>query len=371
MPNSLSGIPLVDLNRQHAEIAEELNRAVLDVIVGGRYILGPEEKAFEEEMADYLGIGETVGVASGTDALSLMLRALDIGPGDEVITTPFTFIATADTISFCGAKPVFADIDPRTFNLDPESVKSLISSNTRAILVVHLYGLSADIDEFKEIASSNGIALIEDCAQALGAEYGGRKVGTFGTASAFSFFPTKNLGALGDGGLVATDDVEIAERVRMLRVHGSRKKYMHELMGFNSRLDEIQAAVLRVKLKHLDRWNGERMEIASKYDKVLKSVVTPFVPAGRTHVYHQYTIRAKNRDILINRLDQYRTGSAVYYPVPLHLQPCFEDLGYRAGDLPESETASCEVISLPMFPGLMEHEIERVADIMNEAIPNT
>lgn len=359
------GIPLVDLRYPYEETGGEISEAVSSVLQSRRFILGPEVRSFEEEMADYIGTSHAVGVGSGTAALYLILRALGIGPGDEVITTPFTFIATAEAVAQCGATPVFADIDPDTFNLDPVAVPGRITSKTRAIIAVHIYGLPADIEPLRQITDSHGIALIEDCAQAAGAEYGGRKAGSLGHAAAFSFFPTKNLGGAGDGGMVCTGDEEIARKVRVLRVHGSEKKYFHELIGVNSRLDEIQAAILRVMLRHLDRFNDIRRETAASYGGRLQGVKPPVEPEGSRHVYHLYTIKTGERDSLMERLTDEGIGCRVYYPVPLHLQPCFRHLGYQPGDFPAAESVTGEVLSIPMFLGMTASQAERVSEAVN------
>jgi len=359
------GIPLVDLTYQHREVGREISDAVKGVLESCRFILGPEVRSLEEEMAAYVGTRHAVGVGSGTAALFLILKAMGIGPGDEVITTPFTFIATAEAVAQCGATPVFADIDPDTFNLDPEAVRGRITPKTRAIIAVHLYGLPADIGPLREIADSHDVALIEDCAQAAGAEYGGGKVGSFGHASAFSFFPTKNLGGAGDGGMVCTDDWEVAERVSMLRVHGSQKKYFHDLVGVNSRLDEIQAAILRVMLRNLDRFNDMRRGIADSYRGRLVGVEPPVEPEGSRHVYHLYSIKAEERDALEEGLSGEGIGCRVYYPVPLHLQPCFGYLGYRQGDFPVTESVTGETLSIPMFPGMGDGDVGRICDAVN------
>jgi dTDP-4-amino-4,6-dideoxygalactose transaminase len=361
-------VPLVDLTRQYEEVRTEAERAVLRVLADGRYILGPEVEAFEREFAEYIGVSQATGVASGTDALYLILKALGVGPGDDVLTTAFSFIATADCIANCGARPVFADIDPHTFNIDPGSAAERLTPRTRAIVVVHLYGQPADMTELMELAGERGIPLIEDCAQCHGASYTGRRAGSLGAASAFSFFPTKPLGAAGDGGVVCTDDGKLAEAVRVLRAHGSRRKYHCDLIGVNSRLDALQAALLRIKLKRLDEWNRERREIARFYDSRLEGPVIPVVAEGRDHVYHQYTVRAAERDRLQRELARVGIGSNVYYPQPLHLQPCFAHLGYREGDLPESEKASREVLSLPMFNGMTAGEREAVRAEVNRAM---
>lgn len=365
-------IPMLDLTRQYHALEHEIEAALRRVLDSGRFILGPEVQAFEQEVAEYLGVKHAVGVASGTDALWLALKALGIGPGDGVIVPSFTFFATAGAVVNVGAMPVFADIDPQTFNLDPDDVRRVLTENRnpqihiRAIIPVHLYGQPAEMDEIMTIANEYGLYVIEDTAQAIGAEYKGRKVGTIGHLGTFSFFPTKNLGAYGDGGLVVTNDDEWAEKVRMLRAHGSKPKYYHHLVGTNSRLDALQAALLRVKLPHLPAWIEARQALAEQYAQRLAGLpdlVLPHRAQGRTHVFHQYTVRVLGgkRDALQAYLTQQRIGTAIYYPLPLHLQPCFADLGYLEGDLPESERASREVLSLPMFPELTAEEVEHVS----------
>jgi dTDP-4-amino-4,6-dideoxygalactose transaminase len=358
-------VPLVDLTRQYAEISAEIDKAAVAVLAGGEYILGPQVEAFEREMAEYIGVAHGVGVASGTEALYLILKALGIGPGDEVVTTGFTFIATAEAIANCGATPVFADIDARTYDIDPGSIRHKLTGRTAAVVAVHLYGLPSALTELCAIAATAGIDLIEDCAQAHGARHGGRRVGSFGRAAAFSFTPTKPLGGAGDGGMVCTDDAELARKLRALRVHGSDGGYECAELGTNSRLDELQAAILRVKLDRLEEWNRERRRTAKAYDDVLQGVLTPFVPEGAEHVYHQYTVRSSDRDGLQGALDKARIGSRVYYPIPMHLQPCFHGLGYREGDLPECERACREVLSLPIFYGITREEVERVCSAVN------
>jgi len=359
-------VPILDLTRQYRTIRAEIDTAIQRVLESGRFILGPEVEAFEREVAEYLGVKHAIGVASGTDALLLSLKALGIGPGDGVIVPSFTFFATAGVVVNAGATPVFTDIDPKTYNIDPESVKDLFTHHPspitiRAIIPVHLYGQPADMDEIMRLAKEYDLYVIEDAAQAIGAEYKGRKVGTIGHFGCFSFFPTKNLGAYGDGGLVVTNDDKLAEKVRMLRVHGSKPKYYHHLVGTNSQLDALQAAILRAKLPHLDEWTAARQKIASRYDGLLgdiKDLAIPYRAPDRTHIFHQYTIRVLDgrRDVLREFLKERGIGTQVYYPLPLHLQPCFRHLGYKEGDLPESERASREVLSLPMFPELTEEE---------------
>jgi dTDP-4-amino-4,6-dideoxygalactose transaminase len=372
-------IPILDLKRQYQSIKSEIDSAIARVIESGQFILGPEVEAFEREVAQYLGVKHAIGVASGTDALWLALKAAGIGPGDRVIVPSFTFFATAGAVCNVGAIPVFADIDPRTFNLDPSSVQNLLESDTqlqdqaKAIIPVHLYGQPAEMDTLLKIARHYELIVIEDVAQAIGAQYKDRTVGTLGHLGCFSFFPTKNLGAYGDGGLVVTNDGALAERVRMLRVHGSKPKYYHHIVGTNSRLDALQAAILRVKLTHLDEWTSARQKLAARYDQALSQIeglAVPYKAPDRTHIYHQYTIRVLGgrRDALQKHLKEHGIGTEIYYPLPLHLQPCFQHLGYREGQLPESERASREVLSLPMFPELTEKEqgyiIAAVRDFM-------
>jgi len=372
-------VPLLDLKRQYQAIKPEIDEAVARVIESGRYILGPEVEAFEREVAQYLNVKHAIGVASGTDALWLALKAVGVGPGDKVIVPAFTFGATASAVCNAGAVPVFVDIDPQTFNIDPAHVRETLEANpqlpeeAKAILPVHLYGQPADMDEILALAREYDLFVIEDAAQAIGAEYKGKRAGTLGHLGCFSFFPTKNLGAYGDGGLVITNDDELADRVRLLRVHGSRPKYYHRVVGTNSRLDALQAAILRVKLKHLDAWTRLRQEHAAYYDEHLNRIPGMKIPhraPDRTHIYHQYTVRIADglRDALQRRLKEQGVEAAVYYPLPLHLQECFRHLGYREGELPESERASREVLSLPMFPELTEGAVGYVVTQVRKAL---
>jgi dTDP-4-amino-4,6-dideoxygalactose transaminase len=363
-------VPVLDLQAQYQSIKDEIDEAVLDVMASGYFVLGPNVKALEAEVAEYVGCRHGIGVASGTDALRLSLEALEIGPGDEVITTPFTFVATANTISHASARPVFVDIDPRTFNIAPAQIEAAITKRTRAILPVHLYGQPAEMAAIMDIARRHNLYVIEDCAQAIGAEDGGRRVGTFGDLACFSFYPTKNLGAFGDAGMVTTNDPELAERVTVLRQQGSKTRYYHDVLGFNSRLDEMQAALLRVKLRYLDDWQSRRGQIAARYDELLGEldVETPFVRPGVTHVYHQYTIRVARRDDLIEFLRERGVGSMIYYPLPLHLQKMYHDLGYSEGSLPVTERAGREVLSLPMYPELTDEQVQRVVDTIGEFV---
>jgi dTDP-4-amino-4,6-dideoxygalactose transaminase len=362
-------VPVLDLKAQYQAIKDEIDEAVLGVMESGYFVLGPNVKALEAEVAEYVGCQHGVGVASGTDALRLSLEALDVGAGDEVITTPFTFVATANTVSHAGARPVFVDIDPRTFNLVPAQIEAAITERTKAIVPVHLYGQPAEMDAIMDIARRHNLIVIEDCAQAIGAEDDGRRVGSFGDLACFSFYPTKNLGAFGDAGMITTNDPDLAERVTMLRQQGSNKRYYHDVLGFNSRLDEMQAALLRVKLRRLDEWQSRRGQIAARYDAGLGEldVETPFVRPGVTHVYHQYTIRvARRRDELIEFLRERGVGSMIYYPLPLHLQKMYYDLGYAEGSLPVSESAGREVLSLPMYPELTDEQVQTVVDTIGE-----
>ncbi len=364
-------IPLLDLRAQFATIFDEICGAIDDVLRAQQFILGPQLAALEQELASYCGRRFAVGVASGTDALFLALRLCGVGRDDEVILPAFTFVATAGPVSALGARPVFADIDPATFNLDPARLESRITSRTRAIIAVHLYGLPADMDPIAQLAAARGLAVIEDNAQAIGASYNGRKTGSLGSLGCLSFYPTKNLGAYGDAGMVLTDSPETAARLRALRDHGQSRKYISEEQGWNSRLDEIQAAVLRVKLRHLDDWKAARQAHAAQYNTLLShlpGVITPQVPPGAEHVYHQYTVRLPRRDPVKQFLAERGISSAVYYPVPLHLQPLFAGLGYKRGDLPEAERAAEEVLSLPMYPELTSVQIERVAEAIAAAL---
>lgn len=364
-------VPLLDLTEQYHGIAEPVQAALLRVVEEQRFILGPAVDRFEEEMAAYLGVPHAVGCASGTDALLLALRALGVERGDEVVTSPFTFFATAGAIHNLGARPVFADIRPDTFNLDPAAAEAVVTERTRAVVPVHLFGQMAEMEAFRALADRCGIALLEDAAQSIGARQrtgAGAWIttGTLGDACAFSFFPTKNLGAFGDAGMVVTPHAATAERLRKLRVHGGRQMYHHEEVGYNSRLDALQAAVLSVKLPHLAGWSAKRRENARFYDEALagvEGVVTPAVPAGSESIFNQYTVRVPGgrRDVLAEHLRARGVGSGVYYPVPLHLQECFAYLGYREGDFPESERAAGEVLSLPVYPELTEAQREHVA----------
>lgn len=362
-------IPSFDLKRQYQLIKPEIDQAIKEVLESGQFILGENVRLLEEEIASYCGVRYAIGVASGTDALLLSLRACGIESGDEVITTPFTFFATAEVISNLNARPVFVDIDPETFNIDTEKIEKVISKRTRAIIPVHIFGQMCDMERIKEIGERYGLYIIEDACQAIGAVYKGKKSGSIGDTGCFSFFPTKNLGGYGDGGLVTTNDEKIKERLLLLRGHGSKKKYYHDMLGYNSRLDELQAAILRVKLRHLDGWISRRQEIANLYTSLLSDVpyvTTPVIKDGRTHTFHQYVIRAKDRDGLQRYLSESGIGSTVYYPLPLHLQPAYKTLGYKMGDFPEAEKASSEVLALPMWPELRDEEVKEVVKVIKE-----
>lgn len=359
-------VKMLDLTREYKIHRDEYMKAVNGVFDRGSFILGEYVSNFESMLAEYTGAKHAIGVANGTDAILLSLLASGIKPGDEVITTPFTFIATAETIVLAGAVPVFADIDPATFNISPESVKELITEKTRAVLPVHLYGNPADMDSIMSIAENRGLSVIEDCAQSLGANYRGRMTGTFGDAGTVSFFPTKNLGCAGDGGAIITNRDEVAEKARKLRVHGAEKKYVHSYIGFNSRLDSLQAALLSVKLPKLDEKNAARKRIAEIYNSRIKAhgVVKPALTPYGEHIYHQYTLLCSERDELKSFLAEKGVDSTIYYPVPLHRQKAFEK--YSAGvNLPNAESAAAGVLSLPIYPELKDEEAEYAADQIN------
>jgi len=362
-------IPVLDLKAQYASIRDEIAKAIQKTLDEQNFILGQEVQELEKAIALYCGTRYAVGVASGTDALFLSLKALGIGAGDEVITSPFTFIATGGAIQNSGAKTVFADIDIKTYTIDPASIRKKISRKTKAIMPVHLYGLCAEMDEINEIARENGLKVIEDNAQAIGATYKGKVSGSMGDTGGISFFPGKNLGAYGDAGAVITNDEATAKLIRKLRVHGSSSKYVHDVIGYNSRLDNLQAAILLVKLKYLDGWAKARQENAAYYNSRLKGlpVTTPFVPGYCAHVYHQYTIRVPGkRDELMKFLNDNGIEARVYYPMPLHLQECFASLGYKAGDFPESEKAMAQALSVPVYPELDTEQKEYVVSKIKE-----
>jgi dTDP-4-amino-4,6-dideoxygalactose transaminase len=366
-------IPILDLSAQYERIADEMKAAVEGVLKSQQFILGPEVREFEREIAPYCHCTEAIGCASGSDALLLALMACDVGPGDEVITTPFSFFATVAAIVRLGAKAVFADIDGPTFNIDPDRIESAITKKTKAIMPVHLFGQCSEMDRITQLASDHGIPVIEDAAQAIGAEYHDRRAGSLGTVASFSFYPSKNLGGAGDGGLLTTNDRDLAETLRHLRAHGAKKKYYHERVGINSRLDSLQAAILRVKLRYLDQWGQARKNNAEKYKTlfaatglVSKGIVRlPAESQSTVHVYNQFVIRVNHRDELRTYLAERGVGTEIYYPLPLHLQACFKDLGYRAGDFPQSETASEQALAIPVFPELgdaaQQYVVESIA----------
>ena len=347
-------IPLLDLQAQYLTIKEEINQAIQNVLDSSVYILGPEMKTLEKEIAAFCGTKEAVAVANGTDALVLTLKAFGIGPGDEVITTPFTFFASAETIAQVGATPVFVDIDPVTLNMDLTQLEGKITSQTKAIIPVHIFGQMVDVEKIMEIAARHDLKVIEDAAQAIGAEYGGKKAGSLGHAATFSFFPTKNLGAYGDAGMIVTNDQDLASQLRMLRFHGCRIKYYHDEIGYNSRLDELQAAILRVKLRYLDVWNEARREKAKLYDQLLEgaAVQIPGRDPQALPIYHLYVLRTEERSALMERLKAGGVANAIYYPVPLHLQKAFRTLGYKVGDFPVAEKACEQALAIPCYPEL-------------------
>ncbi len=354
-------IPMVDLKRQFHEIKGELFHVITEILESSHYVLGEKVSEFERAVAEFHGVREAVGVASGTDALHLALDALGVGEGDEVITTPFTFFATIEAILYTGATPVFADIRPDTLNIDPRKIEDQITPRTKAIIPVHLFGHPCDMSEILRIARRNRLKVIEDCAQSFGARMDGRIVGSFGDAGCFSFYPSKNLGGYGDGGMVTTDNLRTAAVIRELRNHGSRGSYRHKRVGYNSRLDEIQAGILLVKFRRIAEYNDLRRRHALTYTRFLGDVVRcPIEKTGAHHVYHQYTIMSRKRDTIQTALREKGISSVVYYPVPLHLQEATKFLGYRRGDFPEAERAAREVLSLPMYPELEEADIMRI-----------
>jgi len=368
---ALEPVPQLDLAAQYAAIGAEVRAAVEKVLESQQFILGREGAELEREIAALCGVAYGIGVASGTDALILALRACGVNPGDEVILPTFTFVATGSAVSALGAKPVFADIRPDTYNIDLAAIERRITSRTRAIIVVHLYGLAVDVDPIVSFARAKNLPVIEDNAQAIGATYKARRTGSLGDAACISFYPTKNLGACGDAGMVVTNSAQLKTRLRTLRHHGQTGKYVSSEPGWNSRLDEIQAAILRVKLRHLPDWQRARQANAAEYHRLFSAaagVATPMTPDGCEHVYHQYTIRLERRDVVQRQLSERKIGSSVYYPVPLHLQPLYASLGYKRGDFPHAERAAQEVLSLPMYPELRNDQIARVAEAVLESL---
>ena len=369
-------VPLLDLRAQFQTIRGEVMAAVERVFESQHFILGPEVEAFERDAAEYCRIKHAIGCGSGSDALLLALTALGVGPGDEVVTASFSFFATAGSIARLGARPVFVDISPDDFNVDPNLIERAITPRAKAILPVHLFGQCAEMDAIREVADRHNLPVVEDAAQAIGAGYCERRAGAMGAVGCFSFFPSKNLGGAGEGGLMTTDDDDLAEKLRLLRVHGMRPKYYHKVVGVNSRLDALQAAVLGVKLKYLDRWSDARRRNAEHYDKLfaeagVEEVTTPAVRPNRRHIFNQYTIRCSRRDELMDFLKRRGVGSEIYYPAPLHLQECFAHLGYKPGDLPATERASRECLSLPIYPELTEemrqYVVEKIAEFYRRA----
>ncbi len=387
-------IPLIDLKAQYKSIAEDLDRVTKEVLSSAGYIMGKNVTEFEKEFAEYLGVKHAISVGNGTDALVIALKSLGIGAGDEVITTPFTFFATAETISAVGATPVFVDVEKETFDIDPSKIEEKITSRTKAILPVHIFGQSARMDEINEIAKKHNLKVIEDACQAVGSKYKGKNIGTLGDVACFSFFPTKNLGCAGDGGILVTSDDDIATIARALRTHGSGEngqkaynllnniteevqtahdaddtvynplKYYNYLIGYNTRLDAIQAAILRVKLPHLDNWNARRREIAKIYDEAFKDteLVTPIIREENLPVYHMYILQSEKRDEVISKLKEKGIATGVYYPVPMHLQKVYKNLGYKTGDMPVAEYLSHRTFAIPVYPELTDEEINYIVD---------
>lgn len=362
-------IPMVDLNVQYLQLKDEIDNGILAVMEKCQFILGPNVSAFEQEAAAFLGVKHAVTVASGTDALHLALAAAGIGPGDEVITTPFTFIATAEAIRYVGAIPVFVDIDPRTYNIDPAQVEAAVTPATRAVIPVHLFGQPSDMDAIQAVCERHGLIMVEDCAQSFGATFKGRMTGAIGSLGCFSFFPSKNLGCYGDGGMITTDSDELDAALRMLRNHGSRQRYHHGVIGYNSRLDEIQAVVLRAKLKRIDSYNENRRRVAALYSELLADtgVTTPYIDARGVHVFHQYTILTDNRDRAMKALADAGIASAVYYPIPLHRQEVFAD-ECSGLSLPVAEAVAARCMSLPIFPEMTSGQVEEVAATVKKAL---
>ncbi|MPM03010.1 dTDP-3-amino-3,6-dideoxy-alpha-D-galactopyranose transaminase [bioreactor metagenome] len=385
-------IPLIDLQAQYNSLAEKLDKAALDVLSSANYIMGKTVIDFEKDFANFIGVKHAISVGNGTDALVISLKAMGIGEGDEVITTPFTFFATAETISAVGATPVFVDVDKETFNIDVTKIEEKITSKTKAIMPVHIFGQAADMDEINEIAKKHNLYVIEDACQAVGGKYKGRKIGTLGDVACFSFFPTKNLGCAGDGGIIVTDNDEIATIIRALRTHGSGEngqkaynllnnieeevktvdgandtvynplKYYNYLIGYNSRLDAIQAAILSVKLKEIDSWNSKRREIVELYNKALQNsdLVTPTAKDCNEHVYHMYILQSENREEVLAKLKEAGIATGVYYPVPLHLQKVYKSLGYKEGDMPVSEYLSHRTFAIPVYPELTKEQVDYI-----------
>ncbi len=362
-------VNLADLVAQYNQIKNEIDEAIQAVLDTGHFVLGEASQEFEQNLSEYIGVQHALGCASGTDALQLAMMAHGIGAGDEIISIPMTFIATIEVMILLGIKPVFVDVDPETYCIDPEQIAAKITDKTKAIVPVHLYGQAADMDPIMEIAKRHNLVVFEDCAQAIGATYKGRKTCTIGDMGCLSFFPGKNLGAYGDGGAVLTNDEDIAQKIRRIRVHGAESKYSHVELGINSRLDSIQAAILNVKLKYIDQWNEKRRLHAARYTNLLnglKNVVFPYTASYNSHTYHQYTLQVEDRSGLQKFLTENGIATGIHYPIPLHLQPAFSNLGYKEGDFPNSEKIASKVISLPMYPELTE----QLQDFVVEEILN-
>lgn len=361
-------IPMVDLKTQYHQLKEEIDKGILEALENSQYILGPNVAAFEKEAAEYLGVAHAIGVASGTDALHLAIAAAGIGPGDEVITTPFTFIATAEAICYMGAKPVYVDVDPHTFNIDPAKIEAAITPKTKAIIPVHIFGQPADMSPIAEICKKHQLLLIEDCAQSFGAAINGTMTGAIGDLGCFSFFPSKNLGCYGDGGMVTTNSAELAEKVKVFRNHGSKVRYYHSVIGYNSRLDELQAVILRAKLKRIDSYNQNRRRVAHLYSELFQnSRVTPPAEDGKgVHVYHQYTLLTDCRDEIMKSLSDAGIASAIYYPIPLHRQDVFAE-ECKSVSCPNAEGVAARCMSLPIFPEMTEEQIREVAQVVRGA----
>ncbi len=362
-------IPMVDLKRQYLSLKNEIDTAMLESLEATNFILGPNVRSFEQEAADYLGVKHAIGVVSGTDALHLSLVAAGVGPGDEVITTPFTFIATAEAISYVGAVPVFVDIDPYTFNIDLKQIEGAISDKTRAVIPVHIFGQPVDMEALTQLCDANNLLIIEDCAQSFGASINGKMTGNFGEFGAFSFFPSKNLGCFGDGGLITTNDDQHASELRILRNHGSRERYHHNIIGYNSRLDELQAVILRIKLKHIDDYNQNRRRVAQRYSDVLADtdIQVPYEDGKGLHVYHQYTLLHEKRHDIMNALQAKNIACAVYYPIPLHKQDVYKE-AYKAIQLPVTELVAEKCFSLPIYPELENDNIDAITDVIKKAL---
>lgn len=361
-------ISLLDLQVQYEKLKEEMDNAILEVVESGRYILGENVKTFEKEMAEFTGAKYAIGVANGTDALHLTLEAYGIEEGDEVITTPFTFFATAEVISQVGATPIFVDIDKDTYNIDVNKIEEKITDKTKAIMPVHIFGQPADMDKIMDIAEKHNLIVIEDACQAIGSSYKGKEIGSIGHAGCFSFFPTKNLGCYGDGGMIVTNDEEIAEKLRMLRFHGQKVKYYNEILGYNSRLDEMQAAILRIKLRHLKDWNEKRRQHSYRYNELLKDtpLKTPVELEDIYSVYHLYILQSEERENLLSHLKENGVSTGIYYPVPLHLQNVYKDLGYKEGDLPNAEYTSKRTFALPLYPEMTKEQQDYIVEKVKE-----